>query len=105
VRDRGWVEFSVYALFSPQSLIAEGTANFGRDVAFPTKTERMKFEKEVLFPAANCKRDDPDNLRARRDRPRDRRSSADRYLPESHCGNCLCTNCNRPTAYWSRTRR
>lgn len=52
VRDRGWPEFSVYALFSPQSLIAEGTANFGRDVAFPTKTERMKFEKEVLFPAA-----------------------------------------------------
>src|SRR3989449_5928045 len=52
VRDRGWVEFSVYPLFSPQSLIAEGTANFGRDVAFPTKIERMKFEKEVLFPAA-----------------------------------------------------
>ncbi|MGC1323763.1 MAG: hypothetical protein WA849_16405 [Candidatus Udaeobacter sp.] len=52
VRDRGWVEFSVYALFSPQSLVAEGTANFGREVAFPTKTERMKFEKEVLFPAA-----------------------------------------------------
>src|SRR6266496_2821986 len=52
VRDRGWMEFSVYALFSPQSLIAEGTANFGRDVAFPTKTERMKFEKEVLFSAA-----------------------------------------------------
>lgn len=52
LRDRGWVEFSAYALFSPQSLIAEGTANFGRDVAFPTKTERIKFEKEVLFPAA-----------------------------------------------------
>jgi hypothetical protein len=52
VRDRGWTEFSVYALFSPQSLVAEGTANFGRDVAFPTKTERMRFEKEVLFPAA-----------------------------------------------------
>jgi hypothetical protein len=52
VRDRGWKEFSVYVLFSPQSLIAEGTANFGRDVAFPTKAERMKFEKEVLFPAA-----------------------------------------------------
>jgi hypothetical protein len=51
VRDRGWVEFSVYPLFSPQSLIAEGTANFGRDVAF-TPSERMKFEKEVLFPAA-----------------------------------------------------
>jgi hypothetical protein len=52
VRDRAWAEFSVYALFSPQSLVAEGTANFGREVAFPSKTERMKFEKEVLFPAA-----------------------------------------------------
>src|SRR3954463_1245793 len=52
VRDRGWVEFSVYALFSPQSLIAEGTANFGREIAFPTRAERIKFEKEVLFPAA-----------------------------------------------------
>jgi len=52
VRDRGWMEFSVYALFSPQSLIAEGTANFGREVAFPNQADRMKFEKEVLFPAA-----------------------------------------------------
>ena len=51
VRDRGWVEFSVYPLFSPQSLIAEGTANFGKEVVF-TKSERMKFEKEVLFPTA-----------------------------------------------------
>jgi hypothetical protein len=52
VQDRGWMEFSVYALFSPQSLIAEGTANYGRDVVFPSKAERMKFEKEVLFSAA-----------------------------------------------------
>ena len=52
VRDRRWLEFSVYPLFSPQSLVAEGTANFGRDVAFPNKSDRMKFEKEVLFPAA-----------------------------------------------------
>jgi hypothetical protein len=51
VRDRGWVEFSVYALFSPQSFIAEGTANFGREVVF-TKPERLAFEKEVLWPAA-----------------------------------------------------
>ena len=51
VKDRGWVEFTVYALFSPQSLIAEGTANYGKEVVFP-KAERMKFEKEVLFPAA-----------------------------------------------------
>jgi hypothetical protein len=51
VRDRAWPEFSVYALFSPQSLIAEGTANFGIDVAFPG-TERVAFERTVLFPAA-----------------------------------------------------
>jgi len=51
VNDRGWTEFSVYALFSPQSLIAEGTANFGREVVF-TKPERLAFEKEVLWPAA-----------------------------------------------------
>ena len=51
VRDRGWAEFSVYALFSPQSLIAEGTANFGIEVAFPGP-ERVAFEKAVLFPAA-----------------------------------------------------
>jgi hypothetical protein len=51
VRDRGWPEFSVYALFSPQSLIAEGTANFGIEVAFPG-AERVAFERTVLFPAA-----------------------------------------------------
>jgi hypothetical protein len=51
VRDRGWREFSVYALFSPQSLIAEGTANFGIEVAFPGD-ERVAFERSVLFPKA-----------------------------------------------------
>lgn len=51
VRDRGWPEFSVYALFSPQSLIAEGTANYGLEVAFPGD-ERARFERETLFPLA-----------------------------------------------------
>ena len=50
-RKKEWVEFSVYLLFSPQSLIAEGTANYGIEVAFPGN-ERIKFEKEVLFPLA-----------------------------------------------------
>jgi hypothetical protein len=57
VRDRGWVEFSVYPLFSPQSLIAEGTANVGVDVAFP-KTQRLDFERRVIFPAAGLRPDD-----------------------------------------------
>jgi hypothetical protein len=50
-RDRGWPEFSIYALFSPQSLIAEGTANYGIEVAF-ADAERRAFERDVLFPAA-----------------------------------------------------
>jgi hypothetical protein len=56
VRSRGWREFSVYPLFSPQSLIAEGTANYGIDVAFP-RAERIAFERQVIFPAAGL---DPD---------------------------------------------
>jgi hypothetical protein len=51
VRGRGWIEFSVYPLFSSQSLIAEGTANYGIEVAFPDR-ERADFEREALFPAA-----------------------------------------------------
>ena len=56
VLGRGWKEFSVYALFSPQSLIAEGTANYGISMAFPAG-ERVAFEKERLFPLAGL---DPD---------------------------------------------
>jgi hypothetical protein len=51
VRQRGWVEFSVYPLYSPQSLIAEGSANFGVDVAFPGAS-RLAFDHGVLFPLA-----------------------------------------------------
>ena len=51
LKERGWVEFSVYALFSPQSLIAEGSANFGIEMAFPGE-ERVEFERDVLFPLA-----------------------------------------------------
>lgn len=58
-KKRNWVEFEVYALFSPQSLIAEGTANFGIEVAFPGE-ERIKFEKEILFPLAGLNPEDAD---------------------------------------------
>ena len=51
VRERHWMEFSVYPLFSPQSLIAEGSANFGIEVALPGE-ERGYFERDVLFPLA-----------------------------------------------------
>jgi len=51
VRERGWLEFTVYPLFSPQSLIAEGTANYGIALALPD-AERNAFERDVLFPLA-----------------------------------------------------
>ena len=50
-RDRGWVEWTVAPLFSPQSLIAEGSANYGIMMAFPG-TERETFEHDVLYPLA-----------------------------------------------------
>ncbi len=51
VKDKGWIEYTVYPLYSPQSLIAEGTAVVGEELIFPGD-ERMIFEKEVLFPLA-----------------------------------------------------
>ena len=58
-KKRNWPEFKVYALFSPQSLIAEGTANYGIAMAFPGD-ERIKFEKEVLFPLAGLNPEEAD---------------------------------------------
>ena len=50
-RGRGWVEYMVYPLFSPQSLIAEGSANYGYELAFPGD-ERLAYETRVLYPLA-----------------------------------------------------
>ncbi len=51
VRGRGWTEFAIYPLFSPRSLIAEGSANYGIEVAFPGD-QRVEFERQTLFPLA-----------------------------------------------------
>ena len=51
VNGRGWLEFSVYPLYSPQSLIAEGSANYGIDLAFPGP-EKLRYEVGVLYPLA-----------------------------------------------------
>jgi hypothetical protein len=50
-RGRGWTEFSVYPLYSPQSLIAEGTANYGIRLAFPGP-QKPEFEAAKLYPLA-----------------------------------------------------
>ena len=51
VKERGWTEFSVYPLYSPQSLIAEGSANYGIDLAFP-ESSKADTERDILMPIA-----------------------------------------------------
>ena len=41
---RGWVEFTVYPLYSPQCFIAEGSANYGIELAFPGRRAGSRFE-------------------------------------------------------------
>lgn len=49
VNSEGWMEYSVYPLFSPLSFISEGSANYGIDMVFPGE-KRLAFERDVLFP-------------------------------------------------------
>jgi len=51
VNERGWKELMLYPLFSPLSLLAEGTAVYATDLTF-SKEERLAFERDVLFPLA-----------------------------------------------------
>lgn len=59
LKGKGWIEFSLVPLFSPQALIAEGSANYGIDMVFPGEN-RIQYEKEVLFPLAGLDSDDAD---------------------------------------------
>ncbi|HEX7030174.1 MAG TPA: hypothetical protein VF254_06225 [Gammaproteobacteria bacterium] len=67
VDQRGWMEFSVYPLFSPPSLIAEGSANYGVELAFPGD-ERLAFERDVLAPLAGIDADMLDEYAALREK-------------------------------------
>jgi hypothetical protein len=70
---RRWVEFSVVPLLSPMNLIAEGAANYVIDLAFPD-SERLAFERDVLFPLAGL---DPSKAEQYR-----RVSTEVRWLPD-----------------------
>ena len=50
-KGRGWIEYSVYPLYSPQSLLAEGSANYGIELAFPGR-EKLAYEVKALYPLA-----------------------------------------------------
>jgi hypothetical protein len=51
VHERGWQEFTIYPLYSPQSLLAEGTANAGRGVIL-SDDELWNLVEGSLAPAA-----------------------------------------------------
>ncbi len=59
-KDRGWVEYQIYPLYSPQSVIAEGSANYGIQLAFPDG-QQAAYEEKVLAPLAGISiKDGPD---------------------------------------------
>jgi len=66
VKGKGWIEFSVYPLYSPQSLVAEGSANYGIDLAFPGP-ERLAYETRVLYPLAGLPTADAERYAALQD--------------------------------------
>ena len=51
VNHNHWNEYQVNPLYSPQSVISEGSANYGIDLAFPG-AEKLAFERDVLYPLA-----------------------------------------------------
>lgn len=69
-KDRGWIEYTVYPLYSPQSLIAEGSANYGIDLAFPGE-QRLNYEVGALYPLAGLPTADADKYLALLDAMRD----------------------------------
>ena len=50
-RKNGWKEYEVNPLYSPTSVLSEGSANYGIDLAFQA-AERLVFERDVLYPLA-----------------------------------------------------
>ena len=51
LQQRGWVEFSVLPLFSPQGVIFEGSGDLAAQVAFPG-TSRNEFIRSTIMPLA-----------------------------------------------------
>lgn len=51
INEYGWPEAEIQPLFSPQSPLMEGSANYGIELAFPGE-ERVAFERDVLYPMA-----------------------------------------------------
>jgi len=73
-KGRGWIEYSVYPLYSPQSLLAEGSANYGIELAFPGR-EKLDYEVKALFPLAGLPTADAARYGALQDAMKDLQSA------------------------------
>jgi len=51
VRGKGDIEYTLLPLFSPSAMIAEGSAEYGRKLAFPGNSQ-FEYERDVLAPLA-----------------------------------------------------
>jgi hypothetical protein len=51
LQQRGWIEFSVLPLFSPQGMIFEGSGNVASDIAFPGASYN-EYLRDVIMPIA-----------------------------------------------------
>jgi hypothetical protein len=60
VRRRGWPEFSVTPLFSPDAFVAEAVASLAAMMVFSNE-ERLAFERDVLFPQAGLNPSDAES--------------------------------------------
>ncbi|HEX4823073.1 MAG TPA: hypothetical protein VFV19_02050 [Candidatus Polarisedimenticolaceae bacterium] len=60
VKGKGWVEYTVYPLYSPQSLLAEGSANAGIDIVFTPEERR----RTLTGPIAEASGVDPKAIAA-----------------------------------------
>jgi len=61
LQERGWIEFSILPLFSPQGIIFEGSGDLAAAVAFPG-AERVRFLRETILPLAGIEGADLDAL-------------------------------------------
>ncbi len=61
IKQKGWPEAELVALYSPSSPLMEGSANYGLELAFPG-LEKKTYDAEVLYPLAGLTA--PTNIRA-----------------------------------------
>jgi len=73
-KGRGWIEYSIYPLYSPQSLLAEGSANYGIELAFPGR-EKLDYEVKALYPLAGLAIADAERFGALQDAMKDLQSA------------------------------